>query len=103
MSEGTARIQIHDLSMMKFMPKPNTLFIEGQKVTCLFLSGSPLVTQKFETSRGLFEGWTYLDEDNNRMVNKKFVKENLPISDFDVTIGDRRINEMTYMELVALL
>lgn len=103
MSEGVARIQLRDLSMMKFMPKPNTFFVEGHEVKCSFMSGDPFTTQKFGTSHGLFAGWTYFDEDGNRLEEKRFVEENLPMSDFDVTIRGKRINDMTYLELVALL
>lgn len=103
MTHGVARIQIRDCSMMVFTAKPDTFFVAGTEVKCVLLSGDPYSTQRFGSSHGIFEGWTYFDENGNKIDKKRLTEEPVPLSEFDITIHGKRINDFTYMELVSLL
>ena len=103
MSEGVARIRIRDCSMMHFEPRPSTFFAEGTSVKCIVLNSDSYTTQKFGSSYGVFEGWTYFDEEGNMTDEKRFREESVPLSEFDITIHGKRVNDLTYLELVSLL
>ena len=75
MSEGVARIRIKDHSMMVFKPRSDAFFIEGTPVKCILLTGDLYATQKFSLSSGLFEGWTFYDEDGNQLEERRFTEE----------------------------
>lgn len=64
---------------------------------CILMGGEPYVTQLVDSGYGIFEGWT--NEDGSSTL----VEESCPLSEFDVMIGDTAVNDLTYLELVALL
>jgi len=103
MPETIARIQIKDFSMMRFMPRSGSLFAEGVEVTCSAMAGDPYITQKIGDSRGLMQGWAYVDSNGNAAKDKRLVERTVPFSEFDIILNGRPINDLTFLEVISLI
>lgn len=92
-----------DWNKIKFISLPGEWFIEGSICKCELDFGTPKGSDNVEENCGLFNGLT----------NKTFSKytgelpreddETCLFTEFDIYLGNERINEWTYDELIEKL
>ena len=93
-----------DWSKFKFIARPDTWYIEGSEAKCQFDYGEPRVNEIVESNVGMFYGMTmetYKGFDNEKLPRPD--EEGCLFNEFDITLHDVNVNQMTYYELLNLI
>ena len=92
-------MQAINWSKIKFISRPDEWFVEGTICECQFDYGEPKEIDIIENNCGMFRGMT--NETFKGYVGElpRHDEEGCPFDEFDIYLGDEKINELTYKEL----
>jgi len=92
-------MQAINWSKIKFISRPDEWFVEGTICECQFDYGEPKEIDIIENNCGMFHGMT--NETFKGYVGElpRHDEEGCPFDEFDIYLGDEKINELTYKEL----
>lgn len=88
-----------DWSKIKFISRPDEWFVEGTVAECEFDYGEPKETDKVENNCGLFHGLTNETYIGFEGELPREDGETCSFEEFDIYLGDEKINDWTYLEL----
>jgi len=88
-----------DWSKIKFISRQDEWFVEGSECKYECDYGQPKETDKVENNCGIFHGMT--NETFNGYTGElpREDEEGCPFEEFDIYLGDEKINDWTYKEL----
>ena len=92
-----------DWSKIKFISRPDEWFIEGAVCECEFDYGEPEETDIIEDNCGLFHGMTNETFTTYTGELPRYDGETCPFNEFDIYLGDEKINNWTYKVLLEKL
>ena len=92
-----------DWSKIKFVSRPDEWFVEGAVCECELDCGEPEETDIIENNWGLFNGLTNETYAGYTGELPREDGETCPFTEFDIYLGDEKINKWTYKELLEKL